>query len=235
MKWIRRIVLFLLLIILAIAGVFIGNGYQMYQRVLAQTSLEEKIKLVQEDEDYVTIKEVPSFYKNAIIAVEDRRFYEHGAIDPIGIARAIVTNFRSQTMREGGSTITQQVAKNLYFIEEDASAARKIAELFMAHQLEKEYEKDTIFELYMNTIYFGEGYYGIREASLGYFQKEPIDLDLYEATMLAGVPNAPSIYSPAVNLDLAKNRQNKVVQDMVVNGYLTQEQADSVLAEQKTR
>ena len=105
---------------------------------------------------------------------------------------------------------------------------RKIAELIMSSNLEKKYSKQEIFELYVNTIYYGNGYYGIRAASKGYFKKEPKDLTLSECTLLAGVPNAPSVYAPTANLDLCKNRQQKVIRSMVKYNYLTQEQADAI-------
>ena len=135
---------------------------------------------------------------------------------------------------EGGSTITQQVAKNLYFISTDTNSLyRKIAEIFMAYDLEENYNKDDILEFYVNTIYFGDGYYGVDEACNGYFKKSAKDMSLYEATMLAGIPNAPSVYAPTVNKDLALNRQRKVISTMVENEYLTQEQADELIKMQE--
>ncbi|MBR1802535.1 MAG: transglycosylase domain-containing protein [Clostridia bacterium] len=235
MKWLRRILLFLILIVVVVASVFFLNGYKLYQNVLQQTSLADTVKKHQENKNYVTLDDVPVFYKNAVISVEDHRFYQHGPVDIIGIARAIISNVRYGKLLEGGSTITQQVAKNLYFITEESNATRKIAEFFMAHELEKNYKKDTILELYINTIYFGDGYYGIKQACHGYFDKDPIEMDLYESAMMAGVPNAPSVYAPTVNLDLAKSRQRKVVSTMVENGYLSQEEADAVLKEQEKR
>ena len=129
---------------------------------------------------------------------------------------------------KAGSTITQQVAKNLYFIGESNFIYRKIAEAFVSFDLEKKYSKDDILEVYINTIYFGEGYYGIKQAAKGYYNKEPKDLSLYEATMLAGVPNAPSVYAPTVNPDLAKSRQEKVLRSMIESEFLTQEEADKI-------
>lgn len=170
----------------------------------------------------------PKYYGEAIIAVEDHRFKEHGAIDMISIGRAVVSNIQAKELNEGGSTITQQVAKNLYFITEKNFVYRKIAEIFLAFDLENNYSKDEILELYFNTIYFGEGYYGVREASKGYYKKEPKDLTLYEASMLAGIPNAPSVYAPTVNPDLAKSRQGKVIRSMVEYGYLSQEEANKL-------
>ncbi len=228
MKWVKRILIILLLILILVTSIILLNGYHLYQSVLSETSLSDKIKEIKEDEDYVSLSDVPDYYKNAIIAVEDHRYYDHGPIDIIAIGRAVVSNIQAGSFNEGGSTITQQVAKNLYFITEDDIVSRKIAEIFMAFDLENHYSKDDILEFYMNTIYFGEGYYGIKEAANGYYNKEPKDLTLYEATMLAGVPNAPSVYAPTVNPDLAKSRQGKVIRSMVEYGYLSQEEADQI-------
>lgn len=232
-KWILRILLVLLCVILVIAGIFIFNGYQLYKEALAQISLADKVAEVQEDENYLKLEELPVDYKNAVVSVEDRRYYEHGPIDIIAIGRAIAVNIKSQQFLEGGSTITQQVAKNLYFISPDENAElRKVAEIFMAFDLEKNYDKDTILELYVNTIYFGDGYYGIEEACQGYLDKDAKDMTLFESTMMAGIPNAPSAYAPTVNLELTFSRQGKVISTMVENGYISQEQADELIEKQ---
>lgn len=229
MKIVRRLILVVLLIIIGISSFVIYQGHLMYEDAINKISLEKKVTEIRENSKFVTLDNVPDYYINAIIAVEDHRYKEHGAVDMIGIGRAILSNAKAKELNEGGSTITQQVAKNLYFIgSEDNFVYRKIAEGFMAFKLESDYSKDEILELYMNIIYFGEGYYGIKEASNGYYNKEPKDLTLYEATLLAGVPNAPSVYAPTINPDLAKSRQNKVIKDMVLYGYLTQEEADKI-------
>ena len=155
----------------------------------------------------------------------DHRYYEHGAIDPIGIARAFYTNIRDGEFDEGGSTITQQVAKNVIF-NQDKTLIRKLGEIFAAYDLEKNYSKDEILALYVNSSYFGDGYYCIYDASMGYYKKEPKDLTLSEASMLAGVPNAPSVYAPTVNPELAKKRQKHVLNKMVEYGYITQGEAN---------
>lgn len=228
MKFFKRLFLILILIILIIGSIMLLNGYKLYKTVTNEISLSNKIAEVKSIDTYVSINEVPSYYTNAVVAVEDHRFKEHGAIDIIAIGRAIVSNFQAKEFNEGGSTITQQVAKNLYFITEDDVISRKIAEIFVAMDLEKNYSKNDILEFYINTIYFGEGYYGIREASNGYYKKEPKDLNLYEATLLAGVPNAPSVYAPTINPDLAKSRQGKVIRSMVEYGYLSEEEANKI-------
>lgn len=228
MKFFKKLFLILILIILIIVSVIILNGYKLYKSVTDEISLSNKIAEIKSIDTYVSINDVPKYYTDAVIAVEDHRFKEHGAIDIIAIGRAIVSNIQAKEFNEGGSTITQQVAKNLYFITEDDVVSRKIAEIFVAMDLEKNYSKDDILEFYINTIYFGEGYYGIREASNGYYKKEPKDLNLYEATLLAGVPNAPSVYAPTINPDLAKSRQGKVIRSMVEYGYLSEEEANKI-------
>ncbi len=232
-KWIVRILILILVIGLAVGGFIVYQGYCMYKDALDTISLSDKIEKVKQDKNYVALETLPVGYKNAVVSVEDHRFYKHGPIDLIAIARATVTNIRSKQFLEGGSTISQQVAKNLYFISNDTNAMyRKIAEIFMASDLEKSYEKDDILEFYINTIYFGDGYYGVEEACQGYFDKPAKDMTLYEATMLAGIPNAPSVYAPTANLNLTLSRQKKVIFTMVENEYLTQEQADELLGMQ---
>lgn len=229
MKWFKRIVLVLLIAIVIVGIVVLANGYVLYKDALEEMSLEDKVKEIREDEDFVPLTSLPIEYQQAVIAVEDHRFKEHGAIDLIAIGRAIWVNITNLELREGGSTITQQVAKNLYFIEDNNNPIkRKVAEIFMAFKLESEYSKDDILEMYVNTIYFGDGYYGIKEACNGYLDKEPQNMTLYEATMMAGIPNAPSVYAPTVNPDLTRKRQEKVIDSMVEYGYLTQEEADNI-------
>lgn len=229
MKWFKRIVLILFIAIVTVAIVVIADGYGLYKDVLEEVSLENKVKEVRKDEDFVSLTSLPTKYQQAVIAVEDHRFKEHGAIDLIAIGRAIWVNIIHFELREGGSTITQQVAKNLYFIEDNSNPIkRKIAEIFMAFKLESMYSKDDILEMYVNIIYFGDGYYGIKQACNGYLDKEPQNMTLYEATMMAGIPNAPSVYAPTVNPDLTKSRQQKVINSMVEYGYLTQEEAEKI-------
>ena len=227
MKVIKRILIIILLIIIFIVAGFLYKGHELYKQALEKISISDKVAEIKSDENYTKLEDMSEFYKDAVIAVEDRRFYEHGAIDPIALARAIYSNIKAKELREGGSTITQQLAKNIYFTQEK-SALRKIAEIFMAYDLEKNLNKDTILELYLNTSYFGDGYYCVAEASRGYYKKEPKDMTLYDATMLAGIPNAPSVYAPTVNFNLTQSRQRKVVSSMLEYKYLSQEQADKL-------
>ena len=202
-------------------------GYSSYSQALKEKPLLTRIEEVISDEHYIKYEDLSEYYIDAVIAVEDHRFYNHGAIDPIGIARALWVNIKNGELQEGGSTITQQVAKNIIFSQEE-TLSRKLGEILAAFDLEKNYTKNEILALYVNTCYFGDGYYGIYDASMGYYNKDPKDLTLDESSMLAGVPNAPSVYAPTVNPDLAKKRQHHVLNKMVENGYITQEQADEI-------
>lgn len=228
MKFIRRLLLFILVIIIIIGSVLYLNGNKLYKEKLSEISLENKVSSVRENSNFIKLNSLPTYYKDAVVSVEDRRFYSHGTIDFIALARATFSNIKQKDFKEGGSTITQQTAKNLYLIKEKDVSNRKVAEFLIGRDLEKKYNKDEILELYVNTIYFGDGYYGIQEASKGYFNKDAKDLTLYEATMLAGVPNAPSLYAPTVNFHLTQSRQKKVVSSMVETGTLSQEEADKL-------
>ena len=176
--------------------------------------------------NYVKLDEIPRTLRQAIIAVEDSHFYRHSGFDLGGIARATVVNAESGKIEEGGSTITQQLVKNL-FLTSEPSFTRKVEELILSINMERNFTKDEILELYLNTIYFGSNYYGLYEASMGYFGKEPKDLTLAESTMLAGLPNAPSLYSPYVDFMLAKKRQLVVIEAMVKSNILTQGEAEN--------
>lgn len=185
-------------------------------------AVEEKISV---KENYLPIDEIPRSLCQAIVAVEDSRFYSHNGFDIGGIVRATVTNVEAGEIEEGGSTITQQLIKNL-FLTQEQSFTRKIEELFLAVSMEKHFTKDQILEMYLNTIYFGSGFYGIYDASIGYFGVKPKDLTIAESAMLAGLPNAPSIYSPYENYMLAKKRQIIVIDAMVKAKILTSLEAE---------
>ena len=160
--------------------------------------------------------------------MEDHRFYAHPGFDAIATARALVNDLKAGAIVEGGSTITQQLAKNQYFTQEQ-TVERKIAEVFMALTMEQHFSKRTILELYVNSIYFGDGYEGIGNASAGYFGKPPRALDASECTLLAGIPNAPSVYALSQNPGLARERQQEVLRKLVSYDYLGQDAAQHIL------
>ena len=228
MKKFLKILMILLLIGLSIALLIIGNGYTMYKEAIEKEPLEEKVTEIRSKESYTEFSELPQMYVNAVISVEDKRFFKHGGIDIIAIGRAAINDIKAMSYVEGGSTITQQLAKNMYFTQEKIME-RKIAEVFMAWKIEANYSKEDIFELYVNSIYFGNGYYTVREACKGYFNKDISEMTDYECIMLAGIPNAPSVYAPTVNPELAKQRQKQVMDKMIENGYLTEEEAEEIL------
>ena len=219
MKILKRLLLLILIIIIIVLLILIISGYSMYKTAINEVPLEDKIASLEKDENYSYFDELPKDYVNAVVAIEDHRFYDHSGIDIISIGRAIVRNITNLDYVEGGSTITQQVAKNLYFSQEK-KMTRKIAEVFVAFDLEKNYNKDKILELYVNTNYFGSGYYGVKEAARGYFDKSLDELTLEECALLAGIPNAPSVYSLDANPDLANERAQYVLNAMEEYGYI---------------
>lgn len=229
MKILRNVLLIILAIVL-ISGLFLYiSGDNMYKKALDGETLEDVIAEVMSDPSYVKYEDLPQNYINAVIAVEDHRFRDHGAIDLIAIGRAIYVNVTTFSLREGGSTITQQVAKNIFYINETNPVTRKSAEIITAFDLENKYTKNEILELYVNTIYFGDGYYGIEEACQGYLGKNATEMSLADCTMMAGIPNAPSVYAPTVNPELTRSRQEKVISDMVENSYLSEQDKNDLI------
>lgn len=231
MKTIKRLLWLVLVVLVIVAGVQIKGGYDKYQLALADRPLAEVIEELQDKENYTQYRDVPEIYYKALVAVEDRRFYKHNGFDIIGSARAIYNDIKAWGLLEGGSTISQQLAKNLYF-PQDNTLRRKIAEIFMAMKIEREYEKEDVLEFYVNGIYYGSGYYSIYDASIGYFDKEPKDMTDYECTLLVGIPNAPSVYSLNNRPDLAKQRQKKVIECMVEVEYITEDEGKEILGEE---
>lgn len=208
----------------------VKDGYDLYQSAIEEISLEDKISQIQSREGYTELSELPEVYLDAVVSVEDHRFFRHIGIDPIAICRALVHDIQAGRYVEGGSTITQQLAKNLYFSQEK-KMERKIAEVFLAFDLEDTYSKDQLLELYVNSIYFGEGYDNVGQASQGYFGKAPEEMTEYESTLLAGVPNAPSRYAPTKNPELARKRQKQVLRRMEACGCFSKEEAETVAAQ----
>ena len=196
-----------------------GTPLSALDRAQRLIFLKKAVQAKINSQNYVRLQEIPESLQQAVVAVEDRKFYSHWGFDMEGIFRASLVNLQYGEVKEGASTITQQLVKNL-FLTHDQTFGRKGEEFILALDMELNYSKDEILELYLNTIYFGSGYYGIKEACEGYFGKDPAMLALPEAAMLAGVPNAPSLYSPYVDFMLAKKRQFVVLDSMVAAGYL---------------
>ncbi len=232
MKFIKRLLAMVIAALVIWAGINVKSGYDMYKSALIEKSLEAAVAELKAKENYTLYENVPEIYFQALVAVEDRRFYTHNGFDIIGSGRAIYNDIKAGKYLEGGSTISQQLAKNIYF-PFDYTLKRKIAEVFMALKIEREYEKEDVLELYINGIYYGSGYYSIYDAANGYFGKTPLEMNDYECTLLVGIPNAPSVYSLDVNPELAHQRQNKVLSTMVECGYISEERAEEIKTNKK--
>lgn len=228
MKILKKIVFIVVLVSISIGLLIVGNGYDMYKKAINEIPLEKMVSQIKSKKNYTKIEEVPQIYINAVISIEDHRFYKHNGIDIIAIARATINDIKVMDFEQGGSTITEQLCKNIYFTQEK-KFTRKIAEAFMALKIEKNYEKNEILELYLNTSYFGDGYYTIKEAVKGYFNKSLNEMTDSESILLAGIPNAPSIYAPTKNPSLAVKRQRQVINKMIEYGYLTEAKANEIM------
>ncbi len=188
-------------------------------RVLGQIKIEKGT--------YVPLSRIPKFLKDALLATEDPRFYQHTGLDYRGILRAALKDIIAVRLKQGGSTITQQLTK-VVFLSSERSFTRKIKEVILARRLEKEISKDEILELYFNKVYFGHGAYGVQMAAKTYFGKNIWEINQAEAALLAGLPKAPMVYSPYSDVDLTKLRQRQVLQRMVDEKYLTEEQSTKI-------
>ena len=236
----RRIRLFIALCLVVFAGLGFGYIFAAYQSLPAVgnnmrpavssqvfDSHGRLITTLHSDQNRlpIDINKVPQNLQNAFISAEDNRFYEHIGIDPIGIFRAIFANLTNRGIAQGGSTITQQLAKNA-FLSQEQTLKRKIQEAMLALEIEHKYSKKEILEMYMNQIYFGQGAYGIQTAAKTYFNKDVNELTLTQCAMLAGLPKSPNYYSPFNNLNEAKKRKNVVLDQMVKYGYVSAAEAE---------
>jgi len=181
--------------------------------------------------EFTKIGDFPKILKDAVIAAEDKRFYDHWGVDVWGVARAAIGNVMAGGVQSGASTITQQVAKNFY-LSSERSFTRKFNEALLAYKIEQSLSKDKILELYFNQIYLGQRAYGFASAAQIYFNKNVNELTLAEAAMLAGLPKAPSAYNPIVNPERAKLRQTYILNNMLEEGMITLQQRDQALKEE---
>ncbi|SFL94718.1 transglycosylase domain-containing protein [Pelosinus propionicus] len=200
---------------------FASSWERTYRMIALKSAVNEKLN----KSNYITIQYIPLAMQQSIIAVEDNRFYRHYGFDIEGILRAMLVNMQSGGFSEGGSTITQQLIKNL-FLTQEKTYGRKAEEFFLAMNMELRYSKEEILEMYLNTIYFGSGAYGIGDAAKIYFDKAPVNLTLAECSLLAGLPTAPSLNSPYVDFNAAKQRQAIVLSAMARQGYIGTQTAE---------
>ncbi len=201
-----------------------------YSYVISSSDNKILSKLSRKFEIDNSKNKIPFFLKHSFISSEDKRFYKHNGIDLKSISRALFQNIRSGYVKEGGSTITQQVAR-LLFLNNDLSFQRKIKEIFISLILEFKYDKNQILKLYLNNIYLGSGAYGVNEASQVYFGKLIEELTLSEIALIAGLAPAPSIYSPYQNIELAIKNRNQVLESMYIDGYISLENKNKAIKE----
>lgn len=211
-KWKQAITAVILLLVVSVGSIGI-IGYVRYKTLIMENPLEDVIARIQSDPNYIPLEDVSDDFIQALLAVEDPEFYSHHGMVLSNIIEAAATNMREHRLAMGGSTITQQLSKNLY-LDSKKTFQRKIAELFFVHDLEQSLSKDEILELYINVIYFGDGYYGIGAACEGYFHQQPKDITMAQATLLAGLPQAPALYQLSDGMMYAKQRQHAVLEAM---------------------
>src|SRR5256712_977545 len=243
-RWLRRVLMLIGLVALVAeraGGVTALWAFTLLPRSLPSVSALETFQPLQgtkvyDDNDelltelhverriFVPLAHIPQTLRDAVIATEDRRFYSHFGVDPIGVARAVWQNYRRGRIVEGGSTITQQLTKVL-FLTPDKSLERKLKEAVLALELERRYSKDRILEMYLNQVYFGHGSYGVEAAARTYFGKSVSELSVRESALIAGLPRAPSNYSPFDHGEAAKRRREVVLRRMVDFGALKDEEA----------
>lgn len=200
------------------------------QKFFVALNMEEVIDPLREDSNWVKLADIPKNMQNALIAIEDHKFYEHDGLSPEGILRAILANISEGEVTQGGSTLTQQFVKNT-FLTHEQTMERKIEEAILSVVLEDKYSKDEILEMYLNTTYFGAGATGIHQASKVYFGKHVSRLTLEEAAVLAALPYAPSTLNPLEHPIECKQRQMLVLNAMAKHGFISQDAADEAKAE----
>lgn len=217
-------------ILLIVCGIFGVRGFLLYKTRIEYKSISAIAGEIKSEPMFTPTEELPDFYLNAVVAIEDRDFYKHGGIKVSSMLRALIIDIKAGAPVQGGSTITQQLAKNELFTQEK-TVDRKAAEIFAAFALEREFTKDEILELYVNSIYFGDGYHGIGAASEGLFGKKPSELTRFECAELAGIPNAPSKYSVRFAPDEVEKRGEEVLTAMLSAGYISESDYSEIIAE----
>lgn len=205
------------------------KGHQNYENLIAEKPVEEmRENIMASIPNYAKSADISYTIKNSIIAIEDHRFYTNSGIDFISLTRAIISTLVHKNV-QGASTITMQLSKNYYYEDLSADIIRKFSEVYFAYSIESHYTKEEILEMYLNVIYYGDGYYGINDACLGYFGKQPLMVDYGRATLLAGIINAPSAYQLSSGGAKALQRQIRVINSLYTYNYISQEEKDELL------
>lgn len=226
-KFLKALFVLILVALISVAGWFLYDGISNANQYESRQPLSTLVEQVKARENYVDYDQVQPALYQATLAIEDARYYDHGAVDFRALARAFVSQFVPFIPKSGGSTISMQVVKNLYG-QYDGTAVWKAAEIVLAHRLEQMYSKDEILSIYINIINYGDNHHGIYEAAVGYFGVHPSQLTLPQATILAGIPQSPGYFQLSDHYDQAKAKQQLVLKAMVRNDMLTQQDADLV-------
>ena len=212
-----------------------ASDFQTGQEGEVYDSDGNRIALLQNDKNiiYLTSDQIPELVKQAFVSIEDKRFYKHHGSDPFAIVRAVTSLLGKGRITQGGSTITQQLVRNIY-LTHTIRWERKVEEIFIAHAMEREYSKDELLEFYINNIYFSNGCYGIEAASQKYFSRSVSDLNLSETAFLCAIPNNPSIYDPLTHADKTIERRNLILQNMLDDGIINEQQYTDAVNEKIT-
>ena len=230
----RRSIIVLLLVVSILTGA--AFTIRLPHAAIPESSIVYDINgqvvkgLSEQNQVNINLEEISPYFLNGVVAVEDKRFYKHHGIDISGMLRAVFVNIKAHKIVAGGSTITQQTAKTLY-LSNERTWSRKVRELYYAFLIESKYSKDEILSMYCNSIYFGQGAYGVELAARTFFAKYARDLSLAEAALLAGLPQSPSYYDPYIRPDEAKNRQTQVLQRMLEEGMISESEKEAALKE----
>ncbi len=227
MKWIKRLLFSIFMTLFLMISVYFIASYTYYKEITNHKSMDKIVQEIQNKETYVDTSQISDSLLKATVSIEDRRFYKHSGVDFIGIGRAIISQFSPRIAKSGGSTITQQTAKNMYEMFE-FHPLNKGCQMFMAWELESKYSKDEILALYVNIINYGDKHFGIYEASTNYFASLPMDLTFAQSSLLAGIPQSPSYFQLSTGFEQAKQRQWSVLNAMEKEGYISREEIEMI-------
>lgn len=231
-KLIKRLIGLIVLAVIVASSAVWYTGYKEYTKLIEESSVQSKMDEVRAYKHYVPYDTIPTFFLDATVAVEDERFYSRNLpIDVQAILRATWVNIKSLSLEQGGSTIPQQVAKNLY-LDNSTSFVKKVTEYYLTKDVLKELSKQEILTTYVNIIYYGNGGYGVQHASRNYFELNVWELNEGELSILAGLPQAPSVYDLTQNFDLARQRQKHVLYRLEQSGKINKETADNIFKEE---
>ena len=219
----KKLLKIVLVITIVITGLFVADSYYRYTEIKTDYPVEDiRETLKAHTKHYVEYEDIAKDLIDATIAIEDRRFFDRYGVDYIALARAMLVNLISMSFVQGGSTIEQQFIK-IYYFNYESSLSRKVNELFFIYDLDNHYSKEEIVEMYLNVINYGDGYIGIYNAAQGYFGKEPKDLSLYEASLIAGIPNAPAYLQLSNNNINTYLRQINILDEMLDLGFINKD------------